>query len=157
MIDMDTARVNSTTVHQGATEPLREPFDPLNLPQPANERLGASRDAGEAHGGCGHASPVSWLKVDIANPPEDGVYWARVCYPECDGDVDDYGKTYGVPTGNVIEHVALVHAIFSEEHGAHFEPLDRWNLGNVPEEAWVSHVMPVAIPKFPGSVEGGTR
>lgn len=157
---MDTARVNPLTVLQGEADPLREPLEGINLPQPENERQhspGTSCCAGAAQGSGGASSPVAWLKVDMANPPEDGVYWARVCYPECDGDVDDYGKTYGIPTGNVMEHVALVHASFSEEHGAQYEPLDRWNLGSVPEEAWVSHVMAVAIPRFAVSVEGGTR
>ena len=48
-----------------------------------------------------------WIKFNYDNPPEDGVYWLEVEYPEWDVDVDDYGKTVGKPTGETIKAVFL--------------------------------------------------
>lgn len=48
-----------------------------------------------------------WVKFDYEDPPEDGVYWLEVEYPEYDVDVDDYGKTVGQPTGKTGKTVFL--------------------------------------------------
>ncbi|MFN9471036.1 hypothetical protein [Acidovorax sp.] len=95
-----------------------------------------------------------WLKLDAGSPPDDGVYWARVCYPEYDLDAGDDGRTVGRATGDVLEHVALVRADFSSEDGPHFEPIDKWTLGDVPDEAWVTHLMQVNTPALPASTLG---
>lgn len=92
---------------------------------------------------------VGWLPFDRSNPPDDGLMFVAVSAPETDCDVDDYGRTVGWHTGEVEQSVALV--LFSPgEHGEHcFDPVDSWNAGKVPPDGWVTHYMPLHMPKTP--------
>ena len=68
---------------------------------------GYDLDSGEYSLYVSQPKQEQWIKFDYDNPPDDGVYWLEVEYPEWDVDVDDYGKTVGKPTGETIKAVFL--------------------------------------------------
>lgn len=94
-------------------------------------------------------APEPWQTFDYAKPPDDGVMWVAVSYPETDCDVDDYGRTVGRHTGETEHSVCMVLLTSDGEGRIEFDALNDWELGRVPAEGVVTHFAPVKRPRHP--------
>lgn len=91
------------------------------------------------------APAPGWQPFDYDNV-ESGMYWVRGCRPEYDIDVDDYGRTIGIPTGNSTPFTSLVHIETYEDGEISVEPVDRWATGDFAEDDVISEYMELVIP-----------
>lgn len=96
--------------------------------------------------------PTTFHSFDYRNPPESGLYWIAYTIPEYDCDVDDCGRSIGWATGKVVGKVAMVWLdVTQEDNSYEFDctPVDSSNLGDVPEEATLTHYREVKVPAYP--------
>lgn len=95
---------------------------------------------------------MRWLP--FGEEPLHGVYWVCGTYPEYDIDVDDYGRTIGVPTGNSCEFSALVEIDFEPGPDGRYEvePVNRYVTGDFDiAEYGITHYSQFEIPKPVGA------
>ena len=81
--------------------------------------------------------------------PLNGTYWIAGTSPEVDCDVDDQGRSIGVPTGERSKYVSLVEIEYEPGSCLEVYPLERNACGDWDETCDITHYMPFKPPAPP--------
>lgn len=87
-------------------------------------------------------------KLDYNNPPMEGFYWVALSSPEITIDVNDEGEIIGTPDEESEDSVSLAFVYLQEsaDGGLEFDPVDTFNLGDIPFDARITHYLPESTP-----------